>query len=172
MSRSLTTAGVEVRSSSRTSTSTRNPRPTPGHPHSTRKSRKTSTPTRPRHAQPRPQHLHPQMRRAVFRSTIILNSRASCRVLQWCSRVSASLARPSPAGEAKQEVELHQTNFLLSWSSKPLRTFERRSSQLLFSSNLFHARTGLSLIDSSRRLCLNEIYALCGFNSAEVSCPS
>ena len=38
LSRSLTTAGVEVRSSSRTSTSTRNPRPTPGHPHSTRKS--------------------------------------------------------------------------------------------------------------------------------------
>ena len=36
--RSLTTAGVEVRSSSRTSTSTRNPRPTPGHPHSTRNS--------------------------------------------------------------------------------------------------------------------------------------
>ena len=36
--RSLKTAGVEVRSSSRTSTSTRNPRPTPGHPHSTRKS--------------------------------------------------------------------------------------------------------------------------------------
>ena len=37
--RSLTTAGVEVRSSSRISTSTRNPRPTPGHPHSTLKSR-------------------------------------------------------------------------------------------------------------------------------------
>ena len=37
--RSLTTAGVEVRSSSRTSTSTRNPRPTPDHPHSTLKSR-------------------------------------------------------------------------------------------------------------------------------------
>ena len=36
--RSLTIAGVEVRSSSRTSTSTRNPRPTPGHPHSTLKS--------------------------------------------------------------------------------------------------------------------------------------
>ena len=36
--RSLKTAGVEVRSSSRTSTSTRNPRPTPAHPHSTRKS--------------------------------------------------------------------------------------------------------------------------------------
>ena len=36
--RSLKTAGVEVRSSSRTSTSTRKPRPTPGHPHSTRKS--------------------------------------------------------------------------------------------------------------------------------------
>ena len=36
--RSLTTAGVEVRSSSRTSTSTHNPRPTPGHPHSTLKS--------------------------------------------------------------------------------------------------------------------------------------
>ena len=35
---SLTTAGVEVRSSSRTSTSTRNPRPTPSPPHSTRKS--------------------------------------------------------------------------------------------------------------------------------------
>ena len=35
--RSLTTAGVEVRSSSRTSTSTPNPRPTPTHPHSTRK---------------------------------------------------------------------------------------------------------------------------------------
>ena len=35
---SLTTAGVEVRSSSRTSTSTRNTRPTPTHPHSTRKS--------------------------------------------------------------------------------------------------------------------------------------
>ena len=34
-----TTAGVEVRSSSRTSTPTRNPRPTPTHPHSTRKSR-------------------------------------------------------------------------------------------------------------------------------------
>ena len=32
----LKIAGVEVRSSSRTSTSTRNPRPTPGHPHSTR----------------------------------------------------------------------------------------------------------------------------------------
>ena len=31
--------GVEVRSSPGTSTSTRNPRPTPGHPHSTRKSR-------------------------------------------------------------------------------------------------------------------------------------
>ena len=38
MSRSLKTAGVEVRSSSRTLTSTRNPRSTPGHPHSTRKS--------------------------------------------------------------------------------------------------------------------------------------
>ena len=38
MSRSLKAAGVEVRSSSRTSTSTRNPRPTPGHPHSTLKS--------------------------------------------------------------------------------------------------------------------------------------
>ena len=37
--RALKTAGVEVRSSSRTSTSTREPRPTPGHPHSTRKSR-------------------------------------------------------------------------------------------------------------------------------------
>ena len=36
--RTLKTAGVEVCSSSRTSTSTRNPRPTPGHPHSTRKS--------------------------------------------------------------------------------------------------------------------------------------
>ena len=36
--RSLTTAGVEVRSSSRTLTSTRNPRSTPTHPHSTRKS--------------------------------------------------------------------------------------------------------------------------------------
>ena len=39
--RSLTTAGVQVRSSPGTSTSTRNPRPTPGHPHSTRKSRNT-----------------------------------------------------------------------------------------------------------------------------------
>ena len=36
--RSLTTAGIEVRSSPGTSTSTRNPRPTPGHPHPTRKS--------------------------------------------------------------------------------------------------------------------------------------
>ena len=36
--RSLKAAGVEVRSSSRTSTSARNPRPTPGHPHSTLKS--------------------------------------------------------------------------------------------------------------------------------------
>ena len=35
----LKAAGVEVRSSPGTSTSTRNPRPTPGHPHSTRKSR-------------------------------------------------------------------------------------------------------------------------------------
>ena len=39
--RSLKTAGVEVRSSSRTSTSTRNPQPTPTHPHSTRKSPQT-----------------------------------------------------------------------------------------------------------------------------------
>ena len=39
--RSLTTAGVEVRSSPRTSTSTRNPRPTPDHPHSTRKSQQS-----------------------------------------------------------------------------------------------------------------------------------
>ena len=30
--------------------------------------RKTSTPTRPRHTQPRPQHLHPQMRRGMFDS--------------------------------------------------------------------------------------------------------
>ena len=37
--RSMTTAGVEVRSSPRTSTSTHNPQPTPTHPHSTRKSR-------------------------------------------------------------------------------------------------------------------------------------
>ena len=37
--RSLTTAGEQVRSSPGTSTSTRNPRLTPGHPHSTRKSR-------------------------------------------------------------------------------------------------------------------------------------
>ena len=36
--RSSKAAGVEVRSSSRTSTSARNPRPTPGHPHSTLKS--------------------------------------------------------------------------------------------------------------------------------------
>ena len=35
----LKAAGVEVRSSPGTSTSTHNPRPTPGHPHSTRKSR-------------------------------------------------------------------------------------------------------------------------------------
>ena len=35
----LKIAGVEVRSSPRTSTPTRNPQPTPGHPHSTRKSR-------------------------------------------------------------------------------------------------------------------------------------
>ena len=39
--RSLKTAGVEVRSSSRTSTPTPNPRSTPGHPHSTRKSHKS-----------------------------------------------------------------------------------------------------------------------------------
>ena len=45
--RSLTTAGVEGRSSSRTSTSTRNPRPTTGHPHSTRKSRFTYPSRRP-----------------------------------------------------------------------------------------------------------------------------
>ena len=37
--RSLKIAGVEVRSSSRTSTSTRNPQPTPGHPLVTRKNR-------------------------------------------------------------------------------------------------------------------------------------
>lgn len=43
--RSLRAAGVEVRSSSRTSTSARNPRPTPGHPHSTRKSHKSVIPT-------------------------------------------------------------------------------------------------------------------------------
>ena len=40
--RSLKTAGVEVRSSSRTSTSTPNPRPTPAHPHSTLKSPQTT----------------------------------------------------------------------------------------------------------------------------------
>ena len=40
--RSLTTAGVKVRSSSRTSISPPNSRPTPGHPHSTRKSRFTA----------------------------------------------------------------------------------------------------------------------------------
>ena len=40
--RSLKTARVEVRSSSRTSTSTRNPRSTPTHPHSTRKSHKSA----------------------------------------------------------------------------------------------------------------------------------
>ena len=45
--RSVTTARVEVRSSSRTSTSTRNPRTTPGHPHSTRKSRFTYPSCRP-----------------------------------------------------------------------------------------------------------------------------
>ena len=38
LKRSLTIAGVEDRSSSRTLTSARNPRPTPGHPHSTLKS--------------------------------------------------------------------------------------------------------------------------------------
>ena len=38
----LKIAGVEVRSSSRTSTSTRNPRSTPTHPHSTRKSHKSA----------------------------------------------------------------------------------------------------------------------------------
>ena len=48
--RSLTTAGVEVRSSSKTSTSTRNPRPTPGHPHSTRKIPETSPTTSPKHS--------------------------------------------------------------------------------------------------------------------------
>ena len=37
-SRSVMTAWVDVRSSSRISTSTRNTRPTSGHPHSTRKS--------------------------------------------------------------------------------------------------------------------------------------
>ena len=37
--RSVTTAGVEVRSSPRTSPPTHNPQPTPTHPHSTRKSR-------------------------------------------------------------------------------------------------------------------------------------
>ena len=37
--RSVVTAWLKVRSSSRTSTSTRNLRRTPGHPHSTRKSR-------------------------------------------------------------------------------------------------------------------------------------
>ena len=43
----LKIAGVEVRSSSRTSTSTRNPRSTPGHPHSTRKSRIKTRSDRP-----------------------------------------------------------------------------------------------------------------------------
>ena len=52
----LKIAGVEVRSSSRTSTSTRNPRSTPGHPHSTRKS--LQTPTRRRFRIPKPHQLH------------------------------------------------------------------------------------------------------------------
>jgi len=45
LKRSLTIAGVEDRSSSRTLTSARNPRPTPGHPHSTLKSRETNDPS-------------------------------------------------------------------------------------------------------------------------------
>ena len=49
---SLTTAGIEVPSSHGTSTSTTNPRPTPGHPHSTRKSRLTKC----RQHQPKPTH--------------------------------------------------------------------------------------------------------------------
>ena len=46
--RSLTTAGVEDRSSSRTSTPTPNPRPTPTHPHSTLKSRHNRSSTKSR----------------------------------------------------------------------------------------------------------------------------
>ena len=64
--RSLTTAGVEVRSSSRTSTSTPNPRPTPGHPHSTLKSpiNPTSSPS----SEKRPQlyHIQSQCTRQSF----------------------------------------------------------------------------------------------------------
>ena len=39
--RFVKTAGIAVRSSSRTSNATYNPRPTPGHPHSTQKSKKS-----------------------------------------------------------------------------------------------------------------------------------
>lgn len=58
--RSVTTARVEVRSSSRTSTSTRNPRTTPGHPHSTRKSRFTYPSCRPSRQRYSNAHRSPQ----------------------------------------------------------------------------------------------------------------
>ena len=58
---SLKTAGVEVRSSSRTSASTRNPRPTPGNPHSTQRSPWSQLPSRVDqdgpHAQPGAAHV-------------------------------------------------------------------------------------------------------------------
>ena len=64
--RSLTTAGVQVRSSPGTSTPTRNPRPTAGHPHSTRKSpiNPTSSPS----SEKRPQlyHIQSQCTRQSF----------------------------------------------------------------------------------------------------------
>ena len=57
----LKTAGVEVRSSSRTSASTRNPRPTPGNPHSTQRSPWSQLPSRVDqdgpHAQPGTAHV-------------------------------------------------------------------------------------------------------------------
>ena len=57
----LKTAGVEVRSSSRTSASTRNPRPTPGNPHSTQRSPWSQLPSRVDqdgpHAQPGAAHV-------------------------------------------------------------------------------------------------------------------
>ena len=81
MSRSLTTAGVEVRSSSRTSTSTRNPRPTPGHPHSTRKSlfNRTADPD------------HGEMRRLI-ESTMHVDSKLSANV-QFADWVAAAVRR-------------------------------------------------------------------------------
>ena len=89
--RSYKTAGVEVRSSSRTSTSTRNPRPTPAHPHSTLKS--PFNPQRaPTFACNSPAQTHPS---TTVHSIAPLSSQNCMRLSHRDDLLPPSIMRPS-----------------------------------------------------------------------------